>query len=158
MDGLNHLYKLSSRRPGLIWNDLIYLLHSLYFPQWSHQRLHSDSSEAINEKTISSNKVRSLFLKSSEKTGYRTELFVESGSSASSTGLKSWMSVFQWLLLVIIDPLTQHRCEGHTLMHKHTETICVPSALCFILLKNKRVLCSHQLQRLLKGRTVTCFT
>lgn len=49
---------------GFISNDLIYLSpRIIYLPWWScesHKQLHFDSKKAINEKTISSNKVRML--------------------------------------------------------------------------------------------------
>lgn len=118
---------------------------------------YTDSSEAINEKTISSNKVRRLFPKSSEKLDIKCNFVRRVGQESLVHGVK----ILNERVSVIT--VGHYRSTDKTQMWRSHDAqtywdVSVPSALCFILLKTN-VLClrSHQIKCLLKRRTVTCF-
>lgn len=118
---------------------------------------YTDSSEAINEKTISSNKVRRLFPKSSEKLDIKCNFVRRVGQESLVHGVK----ILNKRVSVIT--VGHYRSTDKTQKWRSHDAqtywdVSVPSALCFILLKtNVLCLCSHQLKCLLKRRTVTCF-
>lgn len=119
---------------------------------------YTDSSEAINEKTISSNKVRRLFPKSSEKLDIKCNFVRRVGQESRVHGVK----ILNERVSVIT--VGHYRSTDKTQKwrsHSDAQTywdVSVLSALCFILLKtNVLCLCSHQIKCLLKRRTVTCF-
>lgn len=118
---------------------------------------YTDSSEAINEKTISSNKVRRLFPKSSEKLDIKCNFVRRVGQESLVHGVK----ILNKRVSVIT--VGHYRSTDKTQKWRSHDAqtywdVSVPSALCFILLKtNVFCLRSHQLKCLLKWRTVTCF-
>lgn len=119
---------------------------------------YTDSSEAINEKTISSNKVRRLFPKSSEKLDIKCNFVRRVGQESLVHGVKI---LNERVSMITVGHYRSNDKTQKWRSHSDAQTywdVSVPSALCFILLKtNVFCLRSHQLKCLLKWRTVTCF-